>query len=53
MPHGIEYALQQALFPPFEGHSLTVDEFRAGYCGEDEAELELKIDYDLGTVHLN
>lgn len=36
MPHGAEYALQASLFPAFPGQKLTVDEFRRGYCLENE-----------------
>ena len=31
MPHGVEYALQWSLFPPFPGQRLTVDELVAGH----------------------
>jgi predicted amidohydrolase YtcJ len=31
MPHGIEYALQWSLFPPFPGQCLTAEELVAGY----------------------
>ena len=32
MPHGMAPALQCALYPPFEGQALTLEEFKAGYC---------------------
>jgi predicted amidohydrolase YtcJ len=32
MPHGVREGLRQALFPPFLGQVLTLDEFVAGYC---------------------
>lgn len=32
MPHGIQPALQSALFPPFPGQAITLPEFQAGYC---------------------
>jgi len=35
MPHGAQYALESALFPPFPGQTLTLDEFIAGYCMPD------------------
>lgn len=35
MPHGVQYALESALFPPFAGQVLTLDEFVAGYCMTD------------------
>jgi len=31
MPHGVEYALQWSLFPPFPGQRLTIAELVAGY----------------------
>ena len=31
MPHGPEYALRWSLFPAYEGQSLSVEEFAAGY----------------------
>ncbi len=35
MPHGVEAALQAALFPPLASQRLTLDEFVAGYCLPD------------------
>ncbi len=35
MPHGVRCALESALFPPFDGQRLTLDEFVAGYCMPD------------------
>jgi len=32
MPHGVQYALESALFPPFPGQVLKLEEFVAGYC---------------------
>lgn len=32
MPTGIDAAIKQSLFPPFDGQKLTLDEFVAGYC---------------------
>jgi len=31
MPHGLAFAAQWSLFPPFEGQSLTLEELVAGY----------------------
>ncbi len=31
MPHGVEYALQWSLFPPYPVQRLTVEELVAGY----------------------
>ena len=35
MPHGIDYALKQSLFPPYDDQKLTLEEFTAGYCIEN------------------
>lgn len=35
MPHGMQQALQSALFPPYPGQRLTIREFIAGYCIPD------------------
>jgi predicted amidohydrolase YtcJ len=32
MPHGVQYALQQVLFPAFAQQALTLEEFQQGYC---------------------
>ena len=37
MPHGAQYALESALFPPYPGQLLRLDEFVAGYCMPDFA----------------
>ncbi len=48
MPHGVEEALRQSLFPDggYEGQVLTLDEFIAGYCLPDltEGSIDLEID---------
>lgn len=46
MPHGVDYALRSALFPPLENQKLTMDEFERGYCMDDrkKGEIEVKID---------
>jgi len=35
MPHGAQAALEGALFPPFAGQRLKLEEFIAGYCLSD------------------
>ena len=52
MPHGVQYALESALFPPYEGQRLTLDEFVAGYCLPDETEghIEVLVDEEASTV---
>ncbi len=52
MPHGVRPALESALFPPFEGQRLTLDEFIAGYCMPDfhNGHIDLSIDYDRQSV---
>lgn len=46
MPHGAAAALQGALFPPYAGQRLSLEEFRAGYCLPDmtAGRLDLRID---------
>ena len=39
MPHGIRFALSQALFPPYPGQKLTLSELVSGYCTEKCGEL--------------
>lgn len=48
MPHGVQYALESAIFPPYPGQALTLDEFVAGYCMPDFANgfIDISIDYD-------
>jgi predicted amidohydrolase YtcJ len=36
MPPGAEAALQTSLFPPLQSQTLTIDEFIAGYCMQDQ-----------------
>jgi predicted amidohydrolase YtcJ len=52
MPHGVQYALESALFPPFPGQVLTLDEFVAGYCMPDfeNGYIDVAIDYENGRV---
>jgi predicted amidohydrolase YtcJ len=46
MPHGVRYALQSALFPPFPGQRLSLSEFIAGYCMPDLENGFIDIDID-------
>ncbi|MCG6949172.1 MAG: amidohydrolase family protein [Acidobacteria bacterium] len=52
MPQGVEFALQMSLFPPYPGQRLTLEEFQAGYCLEDETfgHIEVEIDEDRRSV---
>jgi len=45
MPHGIQYALEQSLFPPFPGQELKLEEFVVGYCvdGFEHGSIEIEI----------
>jgi predicted amidohydrolase YtcJ len=38
MPHGVEYAFQWSLFPPYPGQRLAAAELVAGYGASDSAE---------------
>ena len=51
MPHGVEFALRQALFPSHANQRLSLDEFRAGYCLADESQGH--IDIELGPRQFN
>jgi predicted amidohydrolase YtcJ len=48
MPHGVQYALENAIFPPFPGQALELSEFVAGYCMPDleNGFIEVAIDYE-------
>lgn len=48
MPHGVQEALRQSLFPDggHEGQILTLDEFIAGYCLPDMTHGSIEIDID-------
>ena len=48
MPHGVQYALESALFPPFPGQVLELSEFVAGYCMPDleNGFIDVAIDYE-------
>ena len=54
MPHGVQPALQQSLFPEggYEGQVLTLDEFIAGYCYPDTTagSIDVQIDAPARTV---
>ncbi|MFT7633333.1 MAG: putative amidohydrolase YtcJ [Mariniblastus sp.] len=48
MPHGMEAAITQSLSPSLSSQQLSLDEFVAGYCMEDESlgtiEIEIEVD---------
>lgn len=48
MPHGVQPALRQSLFPDggYEGQVLTLDEFIAGYCLPDMRHGSIVVDVD-------
>lgn len=52
IPHGIQNALESALFPPFPNQRLTLDEFIAGYCMPDTKQgyIEVTIDWEKQTL---
>ncbi len=52
MPHGVEEALRQSLFPSIAGQRVTLDEFVAGYCVTDRGKghVEVEIDRGAGSV---
>lgn len=54
MPHGIEYALQWSLFPPYPGQRLELEELVAGYgpSGNAAGESVLEIDEERKRVSL-
>ena len=54
LPHGVEYAMQWCMFPPFPGQRLTLQEFVAG-CGvapEGRGHAVLSVDEDRRQVRL-
>lgn len=57
MPHGAQEALRQSLFPEggHAGQVLTLDEFVAGYCMDDDRHgaMEVIIDQDRREVSVN
>jgi predicted amidohydrolase YtcJ len=46
MPHGVEFGLQMAMFPPYRAQRLTLDEFVAGYCLTDLSEGYIDVEID-------
>lgn len=46
MPHGLEYALQWSLFPPFEGQRLSLSECLAGYGVHPEVQETCAVEVD-------
>jgi len=54
MPHGVEFALEQSLWPPFPVQKLTLDEFVAGYCVKGGSkELDIEIDDEKKSVRIS
>ena len=53
MPHGVQYALESSLFPPYPGQELTINEFIAGYCMPDfeNGFIDVAIDYEEHTIN--
>lgn len=49
MPHGVQTASAQSLFPPVDGQRLTVDEFVAGYGQPDLSHGSIELDIDEST----
>ena len=52
MPHGVQSALEQSLFPPFADQALTLEEFIAGYCMPDQKNGYIKIAIDEAEKHI-
>ena len=52
IPHGVQNALENALFPPFPNQRLTLDEFIAGYCMPNKkwGYIEVTIDWEKQSV---
>lgn len=46
MPHGVQCALEQSLFPPLVEQALTLEEFVAGYCMPDRDNGYIEVDVD-------
>jgi predicted amidohydrolase YtcJ len=44
MPSGIEFAVQQALFPPYKNQKLTIKELVSGYSIKRARDISLKIE---------
>lgn len=53
MPHGIEFALEQVLWPTVESQKLSIEELIDGYCLKDgERNLEIEIDHNSKKVKI-
>jgi hypothetical protein len=46
MPHGVQCALEQSLFPQLADQALTIEEFIAEYCMPDQKNGYIKIEID-------
>lgn len=46
MPHGVKYALEQSLFPPYKQQRLNMEEFIAGYCMPDKENGFIEVEID-------
>ena len=46
MPHGIEFALQQSLFPSLKSQILSIEEFQLGYCVESAEAGYIEVELD-------
>jgi predicted amidohydrolase YtcJ len=46
MPHGIQFALEQSFFPPYDSQKLSLDELVSGYCMNnfDSGQIDVIID---------
>ena len=45
MPHGVEFATEQSFRPSLASQRLTIDEFVAGYCWNDESWGTVEVEY--------
>ena len=54
MPHGAQTALQQSLFPAFSEQRLSLNEFVAGYCLDNDSigAIEFSVDEQRRLVEL-
>ncbi len=46
MPHGVQYALEQSLFPFYQQQKLSIKEFTAGYCMPDKSNGHIVVEVD-------
>jgi len=46
MPHGAEFALQQAFFPTYEKQKIRKEEFMDGYCIDNYTHGEISVEID-------